>query len=87
MDEPLLHVLQPFVAYGVEAGLRYSDPAVVEARLKRVGEDYEAALRDLEHRAAIPFNRMAEWGANGRITAEAAVHSPFIRRKQHLDLK
>jgi hypothetical protein len=29
---------------------------------------------------------MAEWGANGRIVAEAGVHSPFIRRRQHLDL-
>ena len=35
----------------------------------------------------IPFNRMAEWGADGRIVEEAAVHSPFVRRKQHLDLE
>ncbi len=35
----------------------------------------------------VPFNRMAEWGADGRITAEAEIHSPFIRRKQHLDLE
>jgi hypothetical protein len=30
---------------------------------------------------------MAEWGACGRIAAGAAVYSPFIRRKRHLDLE
>jgi len=79
-------VLSPFVAYGVEAGLRYSDSSAVEARLERVEEELGTTLRDLSQRAVLPFNRMAEWGPNGRITAGAAVYSPFIRRKQHLDL-
>jgi len=80
-------VLAPFVAYGVEAGLRYSDASVVEARLKRVEEDLAAALRAVDQRAVIPFNRMAEWGADGRIVSGAPVHSPFIRRKQQLALE
>jgi NAD(P)H dehydrogenase (quinone) len=80
-------VLAPFVAYGVEAGLRYSDASVVEARLRRVEEDLDAALRQLDGRAVIPFNRMAEWGADGRIVPGAAVHSPFIRRKRDLALE
>jgi NAD(P)H dehydrogenase (quinone) len=80
-------VLAPFVAYGVEAGLRYSDAAVVEARLKQVEEDLDAALRALEERAVMPFNRMAEWGADGRIISGAPVHSPFIRRKRRLALE
>ena len=80
-------VLSPFVVYGVEAGLRYSDATVVEARLKRVEANLADALGSLDRRAVIPFNRMAEWGANGRIVAEAAVHSPFIRRKQQLELE
>jgi NAD(P)H dehydrogenase (quinone) len=79
-------VLSPFVAYGVEAGLRYSDASVVETRLKRVEENLIDALRRIDQRAVIPFNRMAEWGADGRIVAGAGVHSPFIRRRQHLDL-
>jgi len=79
-------VLAPFVAYGVEAGLRYSDASVVEARLRRVEEDLYGALRSLDLRPMIPFNRMAEWGANGRIVPEAPVHSPFIRRRRDLDL-
>jgi NAD(P)H dehydrogenase (quinone) len=80
-------VLTPFVAYGVEAGLRYSDASVVEARLQRVEDDLDAALRRLEERAVVPFNRMAEWGADGRIVPGAPVHSPFIRRKKQLELK
>lgn len=80
-------VLAPFVAYGVEAGLRYSDASVVEARLKRVEEDLGSALHDLDRRAVIPFNRMAEWGADGRIVPGAPVHSPFIRRKRQLALE
>jgi NAD(P)H dehydrogenase (quinone) len=79
-------ILAPFVAYGVEAGLRYSDATVVEARLRAVESDIEAALGDLGRRAIIPFNRMEEWGANGRLKPHAPVHSPFIRRKERLDL-
>ena len=79
-------VLTPFIAYGVEAGLRYSDASVVEARLKQVEADLGHALAKLDQRAAIPFNRMAEWGTDGRIRAEAEIYSPFIRRKARLDL-
>jgi len=79
-------VLAPFVAYGVEAGLRYSDASVVEARLRRVTEDLAEALGALDQRKVLPFNRMAEWGADGRIVADAPVHSPFVRRKPQLDL-
>jgi NAD(P)H dehydrogenase (quinone) len=80
-------VLEPFVAYGVEAGLRYSDPAVIKARLKGIVDEFRANLLDLDRRAIIPFNRKAEWGADGRIVPDAPVYSPFIRRKRHLDLE
>jgi NAD(P)H dehydrogenase (quinone) len=79
-------VLQPFVAHGVEAGLRYSDPATVEARLSDTAELWAASLRELDGRPTIPFNAMADWGGDGRIRPEAPVHSPFIRRKQRLAL-
>ena len=76
-------VLEPFVAYGVEAGPQYSDPAVIKARLKGVVvEEFRANLQDLDRRATIPFNRKAEWGADGRIIADAPVYSPFIRSKE-----
>lgn len=80
-------VLDHFVAYGVEAGLRYSDAATVEARLTGITADWAKALRTLDARSTIPFNRMAEWGADGRIIPGAAVHSPFMRRRQKLELE
>jgi len=80
-------VVEPFVAYGVEGTLRYSDPSAVESRLKAIVEEYRALLPDIEKRPTLPFNRMAEWGADGRIVAGAPVYSPFIRRKRHLDLE
>jgi NAD(P)H dehydrogenase (quinone) len=79
-------VLAPFVAYGVEAGLRYSDPTAVEERLRAIVDDFRAALPQVAGRATIPFNRKAEWGADGRMLPGAPVYSPFIRRKQFLDL-
>ena len=80
-------VLEPFVAYGVEAGLRYSDPSVVEARLRSTAERWAATMGELDARPALAFNTMAEWGEDGRITAEAPVHSPFVRRKPRLVLE
>ena len=80
-------VLDPFVAYGVEAGLRYSDPSVVEARLRSTAERWAATTDELDARPALAFNTMAEWGEDGRITAEAPVYSPFVRRKPRLELE
>ncbi|MBO6559516.1 MAG: NAD(P)H-dependent oxidoreductase [Nisaea sp.] len=80
-------VLDHFVAYGVEAGLRYSDPATVEARLKKVAEDFKMTLTGLDGRPVIPFNRKAEWGEDGRIVPGAPVYSPFIRRRRELELE
>ncbi len=80
-------VLEPFVAYGVEAGLRYSEAAVVEARLKRIEQDYGAALARLERRGTVPFNRMSEWGADGRIKPDAPAYSPYMRHRRDLPLE
>ena len=80
-------VLAPFVAYGVEAGLRYSDPAAIEARLQAIVADFRTALPRVGERATIPFNRMDEWGTDGRIVPGAPVHSAFVRRKQRLELE
>lgn len=80
-------VLDPFIAYGVEAGLRYSDPAVVAARLLGIEKDLERSMVEIDRRRAIPFNRMEEWGADGRIKPGTPVHSPFIRRRRDLALE
>ena len=79
-------IMAPFVAYGVESGLRYSDPAEVEGRLAGVVDDLRADLRGLSERPTIPFNRMSEWGADGRILPDAPVYSPYIRHRRELDL-
>jgi NAD(P)H dehydrogenase (quinone) len=79
-------VLRPFVAYGVEAGLRYSDPAAIAERLKGVERDLGARMAALDEVPAIPFNRMAEWGVDGRVVATAPAHSPFVRHRKELEL-
>jgi NAD(P)H dehydrogenase (quinone) len=79
-------ILTPFIAYGVEAGFRYSDDAVVDARLREVEASLAKALHGLDRREIVPFNRMEDWGTNGRIKPEAAVHSPFVRHRRHLEL-
>jgi NAD(P)H dehydrogenase (quinone) len=80
-------VLEPFVAYGVEAALRYSDPAAIAARLENAVADFGTTLTGIDRRPILPFNRKAEWGADGRIVPGAPVHSAFIRRKAKLDLE
>ena len=80
-------VLPPHVAYGVEAGLKYSEPSEIEARLRQVGAAYTARLGTIEDEAPLPFNRMNEWGADGRIKASAPVYTPFMRHREHLELE
>jgi NAD(P)H dehydrogenase (quinone) len=79
-------ILAPYVAYGVEAGLRYSDPSAIEERLKTIVANFRGALSRFAEREAVRFNRMEEWGPDGRIVPGAPVHSPFIRRRRRLDL-
>lgn len=80
-------VLAPHVAYGVEAGLRYSDNDVIEARLRKIEQDWNARLQTIETEPSIPFNGMADWGDDGRIKPDAQVYSPFIRYKEHLEIE
>jgi NAD(P)H dehydrogenase (quinone) len=77
-------VVEPFIAYGVEAGLRY---ATVVARLTTVAQEFRRTLADLQERPTIPFNRMSEWGADGRINPDAPVYSAFVRHRESLELK
>jgi NAD(P)H dehydrogenase (quinone) len=79
-------VLSPFVAYGVEAGLRYSEPHEIEARLRRVEADYVAQLQAIETRPLIPFNPMSDWGEDGRIKPSAPAFSPYVRHREKLEL-
>ena len=80
-------VLEPFVAYGVEAGLRYSAPDEVEARLAAIEDAIRAELPRAMTRPMIPFNRKSEWGPDGCILPTAPVYSPFIRHRKNLILE
>jgi NAD(P)H dehydrogenase (quinone) len=71
----------------VEAGLRYADPAIVEARLKRTAETWTEVLAKLEEVPSIPFNTMSHWGDDGRIVPDAPVFSRFIRCNRQLPLE
>jgi NAD(P)H dehydrogenase (quinone) len=79
-------VLEPFVSYGVEAALAYSEPTAVEARLEAIVEAFREQIPNALERPTLRFNRMDEWGADGRIVSDAPVHSPFVRRIKDLDL-
>ncbi|MCP4327150.1 MAG: NAD(P)H-dependent oxidoreductase [Alphaproteobacteria bacterium] len=79
-------VLEPHVAYGVEAGLRYSDPCEIEERLEKIQERYAWRLQTIENDRPMSFNRMSEWGADGRIKPSAPVYSPFLRHREQLEI-
>ncbi|WP_420132406.1 NAD(P)H-dependent oxidoreductase [Rhodopseudomonas sp.] len=74
-------VVKPFVAYGVESGIRYSEPEAIEARLQDIVVDWSRVLQTIAERPTVPFNRMAEWGEDGRIISTAPSYSPFIRHQ------
>ena len=71
----------------MRAGLRYSDPAAVELRLRETAERRAAQLGELDRRPALPFSAMADWGEDGRIGPDAPIHSPFISRRRNLTLE
>ena len=50
-------------------------------------DEFRAVLPRVGERATIPFNRKDEWGEDRRIVPGAPVYSPFIRRKEHLELE
>ena len=80
-------MIEPFVAYGVEAGISYSDPGEVEKRLVDIQRDLADRISRIDEVAEVPFNRMAHWGSDGRIKPDAPALSPFIRHKQNIELE
>jgi NAD(P)H dehydrogenase (quinone) len=80
-------VLEPFVAYGVEAGISYSDPGMVEKRLLDIKRELATRINNIDDVAEVPFNRMEHWGSDGRIKSDSPIHSPFIRHKQKLEVE
>ena len=60
-------VLAPYVAYGVEAGLRYSDPAAIEERLRAVVADFRA--RRCRASPSVRPSRSTAWRSGVRTAA------------------
>ena len=80
-------VLEPFVAYGVESAIAYSDPAKAKNQLLNIELDLAKRMKELDKANEIQFNKMAHWGDDGRITPSSPVYSAFIRHKPVLDLE
>lgn len=72
-------VLAPFVAFGVEGGLKYSDESVAARRLRGHLARYREALLNLDARARLPFNGWADWDEEGRLRPGVPGYSPFMR--------
>ena len=60
-------VLTPFVAYGVEAGPALFRPGGGRGAAARDRRGLPRRIAARGERATLAFNRMAEWGADGRI--------------------
>lgn len=80
-------ILEPFVAYGVESAISYSNHDEVATRLKIIEVDLSNRAKEIDNAPEVPFNKMAHWGADGRIEPTAPVYSPYIRHNQNLELE
>jgi NAD(P)H dehydrogenase (quinone) len=74
-------VLTPFVAFGVEGGLKYSPEEEARHRLAEYQRRYQEVLADLDSRPTIPFNCWSDWDEAGRLKPGAPGFSPFMRSR------
>lgn len=74
-------VLPPFVACGVEGGLKYSSPEAIAARLNGHKARLAETLRGLDRIRPMRFNAIEDFDAAGQLKSESPSHSPFIRHR------
>lgn len=79
-------VIEPFVAYGVESAISYSNQSEVEKRLKDIENNLCKRIKNIDKANEVPFNKMEQWGDDGRIKPLTPVYSPFIRHNQNLKI-
>lgn len=72
-------VLQPFVSFGIEGGLKYSDEGDAVRRLTGYQNSFATVLENLETRKIIPFNGWEDWDDQGRLKPGVRGYSPFMR--------
>jgi NAD(P)H dehydrogenase (quinone) len=69
----------PFVSYGVEGGVQYSETAQMLTRLQHSKAAFEHRLAQLDQEAPMSFNGWNDWDKGGRLQPGAPSFSPFIR--------
>lgn len=74
-------VLPPFVPFGVEAGVSYSDPEVVAERLERHRRALCARIDAHESTRPMRFSGWDDWDETGRLRPGVPGHSPFMRER------
>ncbi len=81
-----LGVVEPFIAHGIEGGLKYSDPALVTERIEGAKRRLAERLQGIEHEPLLGAPRLDDFAADGTLKPGAPAHSPFIRHRKDLDL-
>ena len=81
-------ILAPFVAYGVEGTLRYSDPSEITARLESDRRKLALGFASPRRTAGSSVQPHVRLGDRRSHLAgpDAPVYSPYVRRKRDLDL-
>lgn len=74
-------VLPPFVAFGIEGGIKYSDPASMPARLEGYKDALHNRLALLEESEPLKFNGWNDWDEDGCLKPGIEGYSPFMRAK------
>ncbi len=72
-------MLEPFVAFGVEGGLKYSSQEEAMRRLDRHRTAFREAFADFDQRPALRFSGSEDWDESGRFKVGVSGFSPFIR--------
>jgi NAD(P)H dehydrogenase (quinone) len=74
-------VLPPFVSFGVEAGVSYSDPGAVRERLARHRLGFSRRLDELDSVEPMSFSGWDDWDQAGRLRPGVPGYSPFMRAR------
>lgn len=72
-------VVPPFIAFGVEGALEYSDPDLVAARLEGFKGRFRDRLLELDSVEPMRFNGWDDWDDEGRLRPGVQGFSHFMR--------
>jgi NAD(P)H dehydrogenase (quinone) len=72
-------ILPPFIAFGVEGELKYSDPEIIKNRLEGFKGRFRDRLRRLDSLEPMRFNGWDDWDDEGRLKSGVQGFSHFMR--------